>query len=141
MPWSSSILHHRVTLTKSAKIIVFLALVLYLINRFVYSLDMLIPWGMMRYHLNDLCGGVLFPLYVDMISAVIKKRRLITSLPRALSLSAACSICWEVIAPLFLPYSTGDPLDAVAYTLGIIAYQQAMQTKMYNRPENPKASA
>ena len=95
----------------------------------------------MRYHLNDLCGGVLFPLYVDMISAAVKKSRLITSLPRALSLSATCGICWEVIAPLFLPYSTGDALDAVAYTLGIIAYQQAMQTKMPNRPKNPNVSA
>lgn len=129
------------SLTKSARIIVFLALSLYFTNRFVYSLDMLIPWEMMKYHLNDLCGGVLFPLYVDLVSAVIMKRRLVTSLPRALSLSAACGICWEVIAPLFLPYSTGDALDAVAYTLGIIAYQQAMQTRVPRRPKSPEEPA
>ena len=127
MSWTSSFLRHWITLTRSARTIIVLALILYLINRFIFSLDLLLPWKSLRYHLNDLCGGILFPFYADAICTAVTTQRLVTSVPRALLLAAICSICWEVLAPLFLPYSTGDALDALAYVIGIIMYQQAMR--------------
>lgn len=42
---------------------------------------------------------------------------------------------WGNVVPLFLPYSVGDVLDAVAYALGIIAYQQAISTNTSMTPK------
>ena len=135
MSRTSPVFHHRVTHIRAAKALAVSAFAFYLINRFVFSFDSLIPWKSLRYHLNDLCGGILFPFYVDTLCMAITGRRLINSIPRALLLSAVCSICWEALVPLFLPYSTGDILDAVAYALGIIAYQQAISTNTSMTPK------
>lgn len=135
MSRTSPVFHHRVTPSRAAKALVVSAFAFYLINRFVFSFDLLIPWKSLRYHLNDLCGGVLFPFYVDTLCMAIIGRRLINSIPRALLISAICSICWETLAPLFLPYSTGDVLDAVAYALGTLAYQQAITASTSTAPK------
>lgn len=95
---------------------------IYCCNRFVASIDFVLPYAFAHYHLNDLCGGVLFPAYVDLLSWVVRRRRLVTSLPRLLLLCGACCVCWEVLAPLFLSRSTGDVVDAVMYLLGGVVY-------------------
>ena len=65
---------------------------------------------------------MLFPAYVDLLSWVVRRRRLVTSLPRLLLLCGACCVCWEVLAPLFLSRSTGDVVDADSYLHGGVVY-------------------
>ena len=38
-----------------------LATLVYLINRFAFSLDCVLPYEFANYHLTDLCGGIVFP--------------------------------------------------------------------------------
>lgn len=83
------------------------------------------PYFFAHYHLNDLCGGVVFPAYVDGITYAATKRVLITSLTRVLLVTSVCSLCWEIISPQFLSYSTGDVIDAAMYFCGCAVYYVA----------------
>lgn len=48
---------------------------------------------------------------------------------------------WGNVVPLFLPYSVGDVLDAVAYALGTIAYQQAITANTSTAPKDSEKAA
>lgn len=98
------------------------ALAVYCCNRYVFSFDSFLPYSFAHYHLNDLCGGVVFPAYVDGITYAATKKPLITSFVRVLLVASICSLCWEVISPQFLSYSTGDIIDVAMYFCGCAAY-------------------
>lgn len=80
--------------------------------------------GFARNHLNDLCGGFVFPACVNTFESLVgaPERYRFSGLPRIMGLALVCAFSWEVLAPLFMPTSTGDPLDALAYLAGAFLY-------------------
>lgn len=98
------------------------AVATYTCNSYFWSFDSVLPYGFAHYHLNDLCGGVLFPAYVNLVVNTVRGEAVITTYRRAILLGVGCSLVWEVLAPIFLSNSTADPLDAIAYVTGTLAY-------------------
>lgn len=111
-----------IALATKGNILPFIAALTYLINRFLFSFDILLPYAFAHYHLGDLCGGIIFPAYVNVLSEVFSSRHLIASLRASLILSCICSIAWEVITPLVFMYGTADPIDALMYFVGGLIY-------------------
>ena len=99
-----------------------LATLVYLINRFVFSFDCVLPYEFVNYHLADLCGGIVFPAYVNILTRVVSGREIICDLRSSLLLSALCAACWEVLASCVLHFGTADPIDALMYFLGGLIY-------------------
>ena len=99
-----------------------LATLVYLINRFVFSFDCVLPYEFVNYHLVDLCGGIVFPAYVNVLTRVVSGREIICSLGSSLLLSALRAACWEVLASCVLHFGTADPIDALMYFLGGLIY-------------------
>ena len=95
---------------------------IYCANRFLYSFDGLLPTAFTRNHFNDLCGGMLFPAYANALFEALKVPIRIDDYPKAIVLGLACSVAWEVIAPLVLERSTADPVDACMYLGGGVLY-------------------
>lgn len=106
-------------------LVVLLAIGVYAVNRWLFSFDAFLPHAFAHYHLGDLCGGIIFPAYVNVLARIVAKRELIVSLPTSLCLSAICCVSWEVLAPLAFPHSTGDIIDACMYVLGGLIYLAA----------------
>lgn len=98
------------------------AVLIYVCNAHLWSFDAFLPFEFAHYHLNDLCGGVLFPAYVNLVTDMVGGGAVITTYRRAILLGIGCSLAWEVLAPALLSGSTADPLDAVAYVAGAFAY-------------------
>ena len=94
-----------------------LATLVYLINRFALSLDCVLP-----YEFADLCGGIVFPAYVNVLTRIVSGREIICGLGSSLLLSALCAVCWEVLASCVLHFGTADPIDALMYFLGGLVY-------------------
>ena len=115
----------RGALLRPGNILPLVAACVYLVNRFVIRLDFVVSPDFAANHLGDLCGGILFPAYVNTLARAVARKPLITDLPRSLVLSAVCAICWELVAPLALTHSTPDPLDACMYVLGGLMYLAA----------------
>ena len=104
-----------------------LAGIVYLVNRYIASFDFFLPYNFAHYQLGDLCGGIIFPAYVNVLCETVSGKTPICSLASSLTLSAGCSICWEVLAPILLEFSTPDPLDACMYVIGGILYLVAFK--------------
>lgn len=85
-----------------------------------------------RNHGCDLAGGLVFPAYVDALCLATGRQRVVTTWPRVATLAAVCCVSWEILAPLAMPESTADPLDAVAYTLGIAIYALVLNRLPHN---------
>ena len=85
-----------------------LATLVYLINRFAFSLDCVLPYEFANYHLADLCGGIVFPAYVNVLTRVVSGREIICGLGSSLLLSALCTVCWET-KPLSLAIARQPP--------------------------------
>jgi hypothetical protein len=100
---------------------------IYLTNRFVMRLDFVVSPDFAANHLGDLCGGIIFPAYVNTLARVVTMRPLITTLGRTLALMAVCALCWELLAPVVITHSTPDPLDACMYVLGGLMYLLAFK--------------
>lgn len=99
-----------------------LAACVYLVNRFVVSLEIVMPLEFARYHLGDLCGGIIFPAYVNVLTRTVAGGNLIVDLGSSLLLSALCSFCWEFVASRIFLHGTADPLDALVYFIGGLVY-------------------
>lgn len=108
-----------------------LATLVYLINRFAFSLDCVLPYEFVNYHLADLCGGIVFPAYVNVLTRVVSGREIICGLGSSLLLSALCAVCWEVLVSCVLYFGTADPIDALMYFLGGLVLSRFLQ----NPPE------
>ena len=95
---------------------------LYAVNRYT-QLFRSIPHlrVLFRNHFNDFLGAIAFIAYVNFL-LFLCKRPPFTTLPALLVWAGVCSVAWEGIAPIFLPHSTGDWWDCLAYTLGMLTY-------------------
>ena len=98
------------------------AAAVYLVNRFASSLDFVLPYGFAHYQLGDLCGGIIFPAYVNVLALVVSGKNAVTGLRSSLALSAVCSLCWEFVAPCIFGYGTADALDVLMYFVGGLVY-------------------
>lgn len=110
-----------------------MATLVYLTNRFVISFDILMPYAFAHYHLGDLCGGIIFPAYVNVLTEVFAGRHLIAGLRASLVLSCVCSITWEAITPLVFMYGTAGPIDACMYFAGGLIYLTGYRVANKNR--------
>lgn len=108
-----------------------LGLALYIVCRYTDLLGWL-PARVARNHGCDLAGGLVFPAYVDALCLATGRRRIVTNWPQAVALAIVCCVSWEVLAPLTMPESTADPLDAIAYALGIAIYALVLNRPPHN---------
>lgn len=96
-------------------------LVLYSLNRFLIkpiAPDNVLGY-LLRCHVNDYLGGVLFPVYTNiLISVFLDTGKRMVRLAQFVSVGVVCAVFWEGIAPLVLSYSTADILDCIAYIFG-----------------------
>lgn len=97
----------------------------YLANRFI--LKRFIRSGILgiiiQNHLNDFIAPLVFFPYVNILLSYSKYSDWsLRSFAAILSTGLACSVFWEAIAPLLLPYSVGDLLDCASYLLGSLCY-------------------
>ena len=116
----------RLNLNNSRKVellIIIATLLFYSLNKFT-PLFSFLPFDIAVNHFNDFLAGLLFPAYTNLVISYSKARKLlkVDTLPRIICLLLACSVIWEFVAPLFLPFSTGDLLDVACYLLGGIVY-------------------
>ena len=121
-------------LTRDARLMLAVAglgLALYIVCRYTDLLGWL-PARVARNHGCDLAGGLVFPAYVDALCLATERQRVITTWPRAAILAVICCMSWEVLAPLVMPSSTADPLDAIAYALGIAIYALVLNRPSHN---------
>ena len=108
-----------------------LGLALYIVCRYTDLLGWL-PTRVARNHGCDLAGGLVFPAYVNVLCLATGRQRVITTWPRAAILTVICCVSWEILAPLAMPKSTADPLDAIAYALGIAIYALVLNRPPHN---------
>lgn len=105
---------------------------MYCANRFFNLFAEFEPHCFFENHLNDLCGGIIFPAYVDLTLILFNSPYSVSGLAFPLIIGVLCAISWEVIAPLILPYSTGDWIDAVLYIFGCLLYAILRKLLLHN---------
>ncbi len=115
-----------------------LAALIYLTNRLVFPLDSVLPYEFANYHLGDLCGGVIFPAYVNVLGQAVSGKDIVVGLRSSLFYSALGSICWEIVTPFVFHYGTADPIDALMYFLGGLAYLALYRPQPKPRPHDKK---
>lgn len=101
------------------------AIFLYSVNRFL--LKPLWPatvYGQFfKYHFNDFLGAIVLLAYTNiLIGLFASSRKKLTKFLHIFLLGIICSIVWEGIAPILLPYSTSDWLDCLSYLSGSVTY-------------------
>ena len=98
------------------------SLPLYGINRFSNLFKSLPYIGtIFRNHFNDYLGAIIFMAFVNLLM-ISNRKPAFKTFPWMLFWGSICSVAWEGITPMFLPYSTADWLDCVAYYLGTVTY-------------------
>lgn len=91
---------------------------LYVLNRFF-----LLPntsgavHDLLAWHGADLLAGALMLCILNSLLALAGRPSVVRFWPAALFL-LACGLFWEVVTPLYLPRSVGDPRDVLACWLG-----------------------
>lgn len=100
------------------------SLALYAVNQQIkYRVEAPVLGYLLRCHFNDCLGGLAFGAYLNLILSLSRWPEKRLSHPAGfVVVGVLCSLFWEGVAPLFLPNSTGDPLDGVAYILGMLLY-------------------
>jgi len=96
---------------------------LYFINRFFIKPYISIPVlsYLSKCHINDFFGGIVFCAYYNIIMLYAEKNPAEKFLEIFVVIFIV-GLTWEFIFPLFLPYSTSDIYDLLAYVLGGTAY-------------------
>ena len=99
-------------------------ILIYFINeQFKYNADIPYLGAILRYHFNDYLGGVSIVAYVNLVLSLKRGQPWrLHSIVACLVFVLFCSLCWELITPIFLTSSTGDWLDVIAYCLGALTY-------------------
>lgn len=97
-------------------------IVIYAINKNTPFFDNILPFHIASSYLNDICAGILFPAYTNILCIIARSSWRITSLFSVFALGILCSFVWEVVSPAIVPYSVGDPLDCVCYIAGGLIY-------------------
>ena len=91
---------------------------LYLLNRFL--LVPLTGWRLLAWHGADFLAGGLMLCFLNGLLLLARRRPVERFLPVSLFL-LGCGLFWEVLTPLYLPRSVGDPWDVLAVWLGGLA--------------------
>lgn len=91
---------------------------LYLLNRFL--LVPLTGWRLLAWHGADFLAGGLMLCFLNGLLLLARRRPLERFLPASLFL-LGCGLFWEMVTPLYLPRSVGDPWDVLAVWLGGLA--------------------
>lgn len=97
-------------------------LLLYCANRFLCLFEGLLPNDFLLYHFNDLCAGILFPAYANLVCAFFKVRFRFEGPLVGLILGCLCSVFWEGLIPFLNSRSTADFYDCVCYVAGVQIY-------------------
>lgn len=88
---------------------------LYLLNRFL--LVPLTGWRLLAWHGADFLAGGLMLCFLNGLLLLARRRPVERFLPVSLFL-LGCGLFWEIVTPLYLPRSMGDPWDVLAVWLG-----------------------
>ena len=88
---------------------------LYLLNRFL--LVPLTGWRLPAWHGADVRAGGLMLCFLNGLLLLTRRRPVERFLPASLFL-LGCGLFWEIVTPLYLPRSVGDPWDVLAVWLG-----------------------
>ena len=91
---------------------------LYLLNRFP-----LVPFTgsrLLAWHGADALAGALMLCLVNALLILARRPPMRRFLPAGL-FALGCGLFWEVVTPLYLPRSVGDPRDVLAVWLGAMA--------------------
>lgn len=88
---------------------------LYLLNRFL--LVPLTGWRLLAWHGADFLAGGLMLCLLNILLYLSCRRPVARTLSASLFL-LFCGLFWEVVTPLYLPRSVGDPRDVAAVWLG-----------------------
>ena len=91
---------------------------LYLLNRFL--LVALTGWRLLAWHGADFLAGGLMLCLLNGLLLLARRRPVERFLPASLFL-LGCGLFWEIVTPLYLPRSVGDPRDVLAVWLGGLA--------------------
>lgn len=95
---------------------------IYLINRCIKTyIDIPFIGYLCNCHLNDFIGGIVFCIYLNIL-LLLNNKNPISKFSLLLGIMMPVALLWEYFFPLFLPYSTSDILDVVAYLLGTVTY-------------------
>lgn len=97
-------------------------LTIYCGNRFFHIFGSLPFQAFWQNHFNDFLGGLLFPIYVNLLCLLLRHNPIIKTLLSALALEILCSVFWEAVAPMVLLYSTADLIDCFCYMLGGLTF-------------------
>lgn len=119
----------RLPAFKHEVLLIVVALHVYALNRFTSVFEAILPPNFVRYHFNDMLGGMVFPAYVNATLTLSKYRIRFKSPAKIGAIEAVCSFVWEGLAPLTLARSTGDWLDVCCYFLGGSIYYLICQTR------------
>lgn len=91
---------------------------LYLLNRFL--LVPLTGWRLPAWYGADFLAGGLMLCFLNGLLLLARRRPLERIFPASLFL-LGCGLFWEIVTPLYLSRSVGDPRDVLAVWLGGLA--------------------
>lgn len=106
---------------------------LYLLNRFL--LIPLTGWRLPAWHGADFLAGGLMLCFLNGLLLLARRRPVEQFLPVSLFL-LGCGLFWEIVTPLYLPRSVGDPWDVLAVWLGglaLLALRRALDRPRHRR--------
>ena len=106
---------------------------LYLLNRFL--LVPLTGWRLLAWHGADFLAGGLMLCFLNSLLLLARRRPVERFLPASLFL-LGCGLFWEIVTPLYLPRSVGDPWDVLAVWLGglaLLALRRALDRPRHRR--------
>ena len=106
---------------------------LYLLNRFL--LVPLTGWRLLAWHGADFLAGGLMLCFLNGLLLLARRRPVEQFLPVSLFL-LGCGLFWEIVTPLYLPRSVGDPWDVLAVWLGglaLLALRRALDRPRHRR--------
>lgn len=96
----------------------------------------------MKNHFNDFLGGISIIAYVNLVLSLKKNKPYrMESFGLVAVAIILIGLFWEVISPLYLPNSTGDPLDIIAYFAGGCAYYGINRLVTVCAEQNKNSSA
>ena len=106
---------------------------LYLLNRFL--LAPLTGSRLLAWHGADFLAGGGMLCLLNLLLELARRRPVERFLPASAFL-LGCGLFWEVVTPLYLPRSVGDPWDVLAVWLGGMALLALRRARGRLRPGN-----
>lgn len=119
---TSTICSDRIEKLKKESKILIAAMLIYFINRLIKNyIEIPIIGYLIKCHVNDFLGGIVFCAYVNVI-LIWGKRREIKKYYQTFIMILTVGLIWEYVFPIFLKYSVSDVFDVLSYVLGGTVY-------------------